>query len=67
MFESESEYREKLEVLKESYFARTTTESANGTTKAQTLSEGVDSTPAPVSSGMDAYVRALGSFKKKQN
>jgi len=66
-FESESEYREKLEVLKESYFARTTTESANGTTKAQTLSEGVDSTPAPVSSGMDAYVRALGAFKPQQN
>ena len=64
-FESESEYREKLEVLKESYFARTTTESAKKTTKAaQTLSEGVDSTPTPVSAGMDAYVRALGNFKQ---
>ncbi len=63
-FESESEYREKLEVLKESYFQRTTTESAKKTTKAaQTLSEGVDSTVAPVAGGMDAYVRALGNFK----
>ena len=63
-FDSETQYREKLEVLKESYFARTTTESAKKTTKAaQTLSEGVDSTVAPVAGGMDAYVRALGNFK----
>ena len=63
-FESETEYREKLEVLKESYFARTTTESAKKTTKAaQTLSEGVDSTKAPVAGGMEQYVRALGNFK----
>ena len=63
-FESETEYREKLEVLKESYFQRTTTESAKKVTKeAQTLSEGVDSTVAPVAGGMDAYVRALGNFK----
>ena len=67
-FESEEEYREKLEVLKESYFARTATESAKKTTKAaQTLSEGVDSTPAPVSGGMDSYLRALGNFKSKQS
>ena len=67
-FESEEEYREKLEVLKESYFARTATESAKKTTKAaQTLSEGVDSTPAPVSGGLDSYLRALGSFKPKQS
>ena len=65
-FESESEYREKLEVLKESYFQRTTTESAKKVTKeAQTLSEGVDSTVAPVAGGMDAYVRALGNFNKQ--
>ncbi len=64
-FDSEDQYREKLEVLKESYFARTTTESAKTVTKkAQTLSEGVDSTAAPVSAGMDAYVRALGNFKQ---
>ena len=65
-FESEEKYREKLEVLKESYFARTTNESAKEISKAQTLSEGVDSTPAPVSSGMDAYLNALGSFKTKK-
>jgi hypothetical protein len=65
-FESEQKYREKLEVLKESYFARTTNESAKKISKAQTLSEGVDSTPAPVSTGMDAYLNALGSFKTKK-
>jgi len=65
-FESEQKYREKLEVLKESYFTRTTNESAKEVSKAQTLSEGVDSTPAPVSSGMDAYLNALGSFKTKK-
>ena len=65
-FESEEKYREKLGVLKESYFARTTNESAKEVSKAQTLSEGVDSTPAPVSSGMDAYLSALGSFKTKK-
>ena len=65
-FESEEKYREKLGVLKESYFARTTNESAKEISKAQTLSEGVDSTPAPVSSGMDAYLNALGSFKTKK-
>ena len=65
-FESEQKYREKLEVLKESYFARTTNESAKKISKAQTLSEGVDSTPAPVSSGMDAYLNALGAFKPKK-
>jgi len=65
-FESEEKYREKLEVLKESYFARTTNESAKGISNAQTLSEGVDSTPAPVASGMDAYLNALGSFKTKK-
>ncbi len=65
-FDSEDQYREKLEVLKESYFTRTTTESAKKTTKAaQTLSEGVDSTAAPVATGMDQYLRALGNFKKQ--
>jgi len=66
-FESESEYRGKLEVLKESYFSRSTTDSAKETSKAQTLSEGVDSTVAPQAGGMDQYLRALGSFKPKQS
>ena len=58
-FESEQEYREKLETLKESYFSRTTTAKATP----ETLSEGVDSTPAPTTSSMDAYLRTLGAFK----
>ena len=59
-FESDTEYREKLETLKESYFSRTP--AAKNEAK-QTLSEGVDNTTAPVSSGMEAYLRTLGSFK----
>ena len=66
-FESEDEYRGKLEVLKESYFSRTATESAKETSKAQTLSEGVDSTVAPVAGGMESYLQALGAFKPKQS
>ena len=60
-FESEEEYREKLETLKESYFSRTP---ATKSEAPQTLSEGVDSTPAPVARSMDAYLRTLGAFKK---
>ena len=60
-FESEEEYREKLETLKESYFSRTATAKSEAP---QTISEGVDSTPAPVGSSMDAYLRTLGAFKK---
>ena len=59
-FDSEEEYREKLETLKESYFSRTPA----AKNESQTLSEGVDSTDAPVSAGMEAYLRTLGSFKK---
>jgi len=62
-FESEEEYREKLETLKESYFSRTPTAKAS-TPATQTLSEGVDSTTAPVSQGMESYMRALGAFKQ---
>jgi hypothetical protein len=62
-FESEEEYREKLETLKESYFSRTPAAKAS-TPATQTLSEGVDSTTAPVSSGMESYMRALGAFKQ---
>lgn len=60
-FESEEEYREKLETLKESYFSRTATAKSEAP---QTISEGVDSTPAPIGSSMDAYLRTLGAFKK---
>jgi len=62
-FESEEEYREKLETLKESYFSRTPAAKAS-TPATQTLSEGVDSTTAPVSQGMESYMRALGAFKQ---
>ena len=61
-FESEEEYREKLETLKESYFSRTPATKAAPET--QTLSEGVDSTVAPVAGTMDAYLKTLGAFRK---
>jgi hypothetical protein len=61
-FESEEEYREKLETLKESYFSRTAP--AAKTQSSQTLSEGVDSTNNPVSGSMDVYLRSLGAFKQ---
>jgi hypothetical protein len=60
-FESEQEYREKLETLKESYFSRSPVSNSEAP---QTLSEGVDTTDAPVSTGMEAYLRTLGAFKK---
>jgi len=60
-FESEEEYREKLEVLKESYFSRTP---ATKSEAPETLSESVDSTPVQHGSSMDAYLRSLGAFKK---
>ena len=61
-FESEEEYREKLETLKESYFAKSSP--APKVAQQQTLSEGVDTTEAPVTGSMDAYLRSLGAFKK---
>ena len=61
-FESEAEYREKLETLKESYFSKSSP--APKVAQQQTLSEGVDTTEAPVSGSMDAYLRSLGAFKK---
>ena len=60
-FESENEYREKLETLKESYFSRTP---ATKSEAPQTLSEGVDTTDAPVSGGMDQYLKAMGAFRQ---
>jgi ribosomal protein S16 len=60
-FESEEEYREKLETLKESYFSKSTPAKSEAP---QTLSEGVDTTDAPVSTGMDQYLRAMGAFRQ---
>jgi hypothetical protein len=60
-FESEEEYREKLETLKESYFpSRAVSPSA----KTETLSEGVDSSPESISGTMSAYLNTLSRFSK---
>ena len=62
-FESETDYREKLEKLKESYFpSKTSAPSAHS----ETISEGtaVDS-PQQVSSAMEAYMQTLGRVAKK--
>ena len=61
-FGSEEEYREKLEVLKESYFSKAAP--AAKSSSPQTLSEGVDSTPEPVSNSMDRYLKTMGAFSK---
>ena len=61
-FESEDEYREKLETLKESYFPKATPTAKSA--PQQTLSEGVDSTESPVTGSMDRYLKTLGAFSK---
>jgi len=58
-FESDEEYREKLETLKESYFPH---KSAT-TSKTETLSEGVASAPEDISGSMAQYVKTLSAFK----
>jgi len=59
-FESEEEYREKLEMLKESYFP------ANKAPKAhtETLSEGVDHSTENISGTMANYLRTLQAVAK---
>jgi len=52
-FESEEEYREKLETLKVSPRAKT-----------ESLSEGVDSSPESISGTMSAYLNTLSRFSK---
>ena len=61
-FESETEYREKLETLKESYFP--TTKSAPATAKTETLSEGVAPAPESYSDSMAKYLSALSATSK---
>ena len=63
-FESETDYREKLEKLKESYFPSTNTSAPSA--HSETISEGtqVDS-PRQVSSAMEAYMQTLGRVAKK--
>ena len=58
-FESDEEYREKLETLKESYFPH----KGATTTKTETLSEGVASAPEDISGSMAQYVKTLSAFK----
>ena len=59
-FESENNYREKLETLKQSYFAQ----KSSPTVKTETLSEGLDATPESVEGSMAAYLKTLQSFNK---
>ena len=59
-FESEEEYREKLETLKESYFSRSVSPSA----KTETLSEGVSGAHDSVSGSMASYLKTLSAFSK---
>ena len=61
-FESESEYREKLETLKESYFPSRVVSS---TATVETLSEGVDVVPEYHSDSMNAYLRTLSTVAKR--
>ena len=60
-FESETEYREKLETLKESYF---TSKPNSGASKSENLSEGVDHAGADVSGSMAGYLNTLSRLKK---
>ena len=59
-FESEAKYREKLEMLRESYFSSKSSSAA----KTETLSEGGDVAPAEVTGSMAAYLKTLSSFAK---
>ena len=60
-FESEVEYREKMETLKESYFpSRTVSSSA----RTETLSEGLDVSPEYISDSMASYLKTLSAFSK---
>lgn len=56
-FESEEDYREKLETLKESYFSRNIQVSS----REEVLLEGVEEDHGPQ---MNAYLKALGKFSK---
>ncbi len=60
-FESEREYREKLETLRESYFP---TRLISPQIKADTLSEGVENVTETYSDSMAAYLKTLSAFGK---
>ena len=59
-FDSEEQYREKLETLKESYFPN----KGVPTAKTESLSEGVDSSPEIASGSMANYLKTLNQFSK---
>ena len=61
-FESETSYREKLETLKEAYFAKKVAPQ----TTTETLSEGAEVTPEPYTDSMAAYLRTLSSVVNKK-
>ena len=63
-FESETDYREKLGTLKESYFPSNPNAQKHTTT--ETISEGVaPAAPEQVSKSMEAYMASLGRIAKK--
>ena len=59
-FESENNYREKLETLKQSYFAQ----KSSPAVKTEALSEGLEASPESVEGSMAAYLKTLQSFNK---
>jgi len=60
-FESEGNYREKLETLRESYFP---SRGVSPSAKSETLSEGVGNDYREVSGSMASYLKTLSSFSK---
>ena len=61
-FESETEYREKLETLKESYFP--SVHNVPTTAKTETLSEGMEAAPESHSASMAAYLKSMSMVSK---
>ena len=60
-FESESQYREKLETLRESYFP---SRGVSPSARTETLSEGLDAAPESHSGSMASYLKTLSAFSK---
>ena len=60
-FESEEEYREKLETLREAYFP---SRGVSPKARTESLSEGVDSSPESISGSMANYLKTLSAFSK---
>ena len=60
-FESEDQYREKLEMLKESYFPNGI---SSAKAKTESLSEGVDSAPVSHTGSMANYLKTLSAVAK---